>query len=153
MKKVLIAFLAAAMFLVAPASIFADEPNEQTLQTQTAEDLEGSIKLEATIVSSYTLKFPLKVDVAEKNVTVDIFAKGDVDGAKKIVISKKNDSNSLVNVEKNKTEPVSVSFGTGILGTDIEDDYSQAKETMTITHNGLIAGYWSYDLPILIKLV
>lgn len=154
MKKILVTFLATALLFAAPVSVFAETPaNEQTLQTSTAADLEGSIKLEATVVSSYTLKFPLKVDVAQESVTVDIFAKGDVDGAKKIIISKKNDSNSLVNSDKSLTMDVGVAFGSGILGTDITSEYSNAKETMTITHETLSAGYWAYDLPILIQLV
>lgn len=153
MKKLLIALLTATMVITAPACIFAETPNEQELTTDAAADLEGTIKLEATIVSQYKLKFPLKVDVKEEETTVDIYACGDVDGSKTIVISKKNDSNALVNTDKSLSEDVSVSFGEGISGLDIEEDYGDAKETMTLSHDALVAGYWSYDLPILIKLV
>lgn len=157
MKKILTVLLAAAMVIVSPTCVFAAElgENEQVFEAS-GETLNGekNIELEATIVSSYVIKLPIKVDVSGESTNVDIFAKGDVDGDKTIQISKKNDTNSLANTAKQKTAALTITFGSGISGKNVADDYcDDAKETMTIVHDALTAGSWSLQLPILIKLV
>ena len=153
MKKFLTVLLSAAMLIAAPATIFADE-NIQELGSTDESDVDGSIDLEAIIVSSYTLKLPTKVDVKNNSTTFDIYAKGDVDGAKKIVISEDNaGNNELTDASGVKTaQKLTVSFGQGILGSDIKADYDTAKETVTVTHDTLLAGSWSCELPIVIQL-
>ena len=159
MKKVLTVLLTAAMCAIAPAAIFAETPepdptiNEFTPETDTTQ-VDGSVDLEAEIVSTYTVKLPKVIDVNSESTTVDIFAKGDVDGSKKIVISEKNaGSNSLADLSgKNQAKALTIGFGTGIEGKNILADYSTAKEVMTIAHSKLVAGSWKCNLPILIKL-
>jgi len=151
MKKLLTILLAAAMLVVAPATIFADEDNIQELGT---DDASGTIELEATISSSYTLKLPLKVDVSSNSSTCDIYAKGDVDGSKTIVISEDNAGENVLEdgADLKADKALTVTFGTGIAGSDITSDYGSAKETITIVHDTLQAGSWTCSLPILIKL-
>lgn len=157
MKKILTVLLAAAMVATVPTSIFADElgDNEKEIATgATLADLNGTIDLEAVMVSAYTVKLPKKLDVKAKSVTCDIYAKGDVDGSKKIVITEDNaGQNKLADTAGVKTDvDLTVSFGTGIEGKDIESDYNTAKETMTIAHGDLAAATWKCELPIVIKL-
>lgn len=155
MKKILTVLLAAAMCIVTPAAIFADTATDNEFTpADDAVQVEGSVDLEAEIVSTYTVKLPKVVDVKSETTTVDIFAKGDVDGSKKIVISEKNaGSNTLVDQSGRKqAEALTISFGTGIEGKNILADYGTAKEVMTVTHNKLVAGAWKCNLPILIKL-
>jgi len=151
MKKLLTILLAAAMLVVAPATIFADETNVQELGE---DDASGTIELEATISSSYTLKLPLKVDVSETSSTCDIYAKGDVDGSKTIVISEDNAGENVLedgaDLKTDKT--LTITFGSGISGADITSEYGDAKETITIVHDALEAGSWTCSLPILISL-
>ena len=90
MKKILYVLVVTALIITMPAQIFAEEDNEKEITSTDGTSSESSIQLEATIVSAYTLKFPKKVDVQQTSTTVDIFAKGDVDGSKKIVIEEKN---------------------------------------------------------------
>ena len=154
MKKIVTVLLAAAMCIVAPAAIFADEFNQyEPVEGKT--DSEGSVELKAEITSTYTVKLPKVVDVKADSTDVVIQAKGDVDGSKKIVFSQKNAANDKLADEsgKNTAEDLTITFGTGIAGSSIKADYaSDVKETMNITHAKLKAGSWKYTLPLLIKL-
>lgn len=155
MKKILTVLLAAAMCIVAPSAIFADTETEYEFTPATdSTETSGNVELKADIVSTYTVKLPKVINVAEDNKTVDILAKGDVDGSKKIVISESNAGNNTLNDLSNKNTAValSISFGTGIEGKNIEATYGNAKDTMTISHGALKAGAWKCTLPILIKL-
>lgn len=152
MKKVLTMLLVAAMVIVAPASVFAEENELSPATSQT--EVTGSVDLVANIVSTYTIKLPKQIDVSGLSTSVDIFAKGDVDGSKKIVISETNaGQNKIADLaNKNTAEALTVGFGSGIEGKDIDASYGTAKDTMTITHAALKAGSWKCVLPILIKL-
>lgn len=157
MKKILTALLAVAMVTTASTGVFANElgDNEQEVKTGvTLADLNGTIDLEAIMVSSYTIKLPKKLNVNEKTVTCDIQAKGDVDGSKKIVIEEVNKGQNKLLDDANTKQAVSlsVSFGDGIEGGTIKADYDTAKEVMTITHGDLEAATWKCQLPIVIKL-
>lgn len=153
MKKILTALLTLAMMIATPASIFADTPTK-TENDQEITTTQGTVKLVASKVSSYTLMLPLEVDVSTSGTTANIYAKGDVDGNKKIVISENGTGHKLVDAANLKADVgVTVAFGSGIDGKDITANYSDSvKETMTITHNGILAGSWSCDLPIVISV-
>lgn len=154
MKKILYVLVVTALIITIPAQIFAEEDNEKEITSTDGTSSESSIQLEATIVSAYTLKFPKKVDVQQTSTTVDIFAKGDVDGSKKIVIEEKNQGSNVLkdSAELKEDTSLSISFAGGIDGDDIGSDYDTAKDTMTIEHDQLKAGLWSCELPIVIKL-
>ena len=152
MKKILTVLLAAAMMVITPVGVFADENVNEITPTAGA-DGEGTVKLKADIVSNYTVKLPKVVDVTNKSTTVDIYAKGDVDGGMKIVFSENTGTHQLADASsKNTAKDITVSFGNGINGSSIQASYSTAKDTMTIGHGDLPAGSWSCDLPIVIKL-
>lgn len=152
MKKILTVLLTAAMFFTGVTCVFAEEQEftPATAQTQ----VNGSVDLVAEVVSTYTIKLPKEIDVTNEEVSVDILAKGDVDGAKKIVISESNaGQNKLADLaNKNEAEALTITFGSGIEGKDIAAAYGTAKDTMTISHAALKAGSWKCVLPILIKL-
>lgn len=152
MKKILTVLLTAAMFFTGVTCVFAEEQEftPATAQTQ----VNGSVDLVAEVASTYTIKLPKEIDVTNEEVSVDILAKGDVDGAKKIVISESNaGQNKLADLaNKNEAEALTITFGSGIEGKDIDAAYGTAKDTMTISHATLKAGSWKCVLPILIKL-
>lgn len=152
MKKILTVLLTAAMLFTGVTCVFAEEQEftPATAQTQ----VNGSVDLVAEVVSTYTIKLPKEIDVTNEEVSVDILAKGDVDGAKKIVISESNaGQNKLADLaNKNEAETLTITFGSGIEGKDIAAAYGTAKDTMTISHAALKAGSWKCVLPILIKL-
>ena len=157
MKKILTVLLVAAMMIATPAGIFADEKPAKTDNDQELESnpTAGTVKLVATAASSYTLMFPKQVDVSTSGATANIFAKGDVDGNKVIVIAEKDKGTHVLKDGANLKADVgvSVAFGSGIAGSLIKSDYDNAaKETMTVTHTGLLAGSWSCDLPIVISV-
>lgn len=149
MKKYLTILLAAAMMLVAPAGVFADE-----LQELNENPTEGTIKLIANKTSSYTVKLPKVLDVSSDSTTFDIQAKGDVDGAMVLVVEKDTGDHALVDASgKNEDIALTITDGSGISGKVIEAEYvDTAKDSMTIEHAAITAGDWSYELPIVIRL-
>ena len=102
MKKILTVLLTAAMFFTGVTCVFAEEQEftPATAQTQ----VNGSVDLVAEVVSTYTIKLPKEIDVTNEEVSVDILAKGDVDGAKKIVISESNAGQNKLADLANKNE-------------------------------------------------
>ncbi|MDO5332261.1 MAG: hypothetical protein Q4E99_06230 [Bacillota bacterium] len=153
MKKILTALLAAAMLVVAPATLFAEQedPNQE-LETPSS----GSIELFATVASSYTLKLPKKVDVSELSTEIKIYAKGDVDAGKKIMVKEKDETggHSLVDkASKKQAKALTVTAGGGINGGDVGASYNDEKyTTLTVVHGNLDAAEWTCNLPIVISL-
>ena len=149
MKKILTVLLASAMMFVAPAGVFADE-----LQELEENPTEGTIQLVASKTSSYTVKLPKVLDVSDDSTTFDIQAKGDVDGAMKVVVEKATGDHLLAdNSGKNEAKVLTITNGNGIAGSVIEENYAEAaKDSMTIVHDSISAGDWSYELPIVIRL-
>ena len=157
MKKILTVLLAAAMMIVTPVGIFAETP--APAKTDADQELDknptsGKIELFANLASSYTLLLPLKLDVSTSGATANIYAKGDVDGDKKIVIAEDGSNHALKDKANAKTDVgVTIAFGSGIAGDTVKTDYDNGvKETMTVTHSGIKAGEWSCELPIVISL-
>lgn len=152
MKKILTTLLAAAMLIAAPSAIFADE----------YQDLKGAqtatVKLKATIASSFYVRLPKEVSVEQATTRFTILAKGDVDAAKQIVFSeyiKEGDDCNYIADESNKNEPVEITVTPGdpIKGVDVGADYNDQKgSTMKVFHDKLNAGTWSCQLPIVISL-
>ena len=158
MKKILTVLLTAAMFICGPANgLFAEE---QVLNNanDSAEEITGEIELEAIIASTYYVQLPKKVNVANKETTINIYARGDVDGDKELVIleDKTTDvTHSLVDEGgKNSDVLLTITSGAAIKGKDIKtNEYDLTKgTTMLITHGDINAGKWTCDLPIIIKL-
>ena len=152
MKKILTALLATALLVATPSAIFADENPNQELNTPSS----GSIELFATVASSYTLKLPKKVDVSAASTEIKIYAKGDVDGGKKIMVREKVETggHSLADkASKQQAVALTVTAGTGINGKDVGADYNDEKyTTLTVAHGTLGAADWSCNLPIVISL-
>ena len=156
MKKILTVLLTIAMFVAAPGgALFADEQTIDNSQTSDG-TASGSIELEAIIASSYTLKLPLHVDVTENETTINIYAKGNVDGGKKIVIAEDNAGTNVLEdaADKFTDKTLTVTAGSAILGSDINNlDFNIEKgTTMTFEHDALEAGKWTCTLPIVISL-
>lgn len=153
MRKILTVLLTAAMLIVAPSAIFADEDPNQELNQSVGN---GTIELFATVASNYTVKLPKKVDVSANSTIIKIFAKGDVDGSKKIMVKEKveQDGHSLTDKASLKqAKALTVTAGTGIEGKDIGSDYNDQKyTTLTVVHTDLEAGDWLCNLPIVISL-
>ena len=91
MKKFLTVLLTAAIAIVAPVGIFAEE-NSQEISGTTAS---GTIQLYANKASVYYVQLPTKVDVSENSKTIDVYAKGDVDGAMKVVVEAATGTHSI----------------------------------------------------------
>lgn len=152
MKKFLTVLLTAAIAIVAPVGIFAEE-NSQEISGTTAS---GTIQLYANKASVYYVQLPTKVDVSENSKTIDVYAKGDVDGAMKVVVEAATGTHSISDQSGRITtaKTITVTAGSGIAGADIlKDSYNTSKgTTLTITHDALEAGSWAGELPIVIKL-
>lgn len=155
MKKILTTILTTALLVSVPATIFADTPEMEELSKNATS---GSIQLFAEHASEYFIKLPKKLDVSATSTTFNIYAKGDIDGSKMIVIEEgKNDGkDNYLNDDANiKTaKKLTVTSAGGIKGKDISSSaYDEQKgTTMTITHDAIEAGKWSGVLPIVIKL-
>ena len=153
MKKILTVLLTTAMMIGAPSAIFADE---QTIASNAqTEDATGTVLLEASKVSSYTVKLPKTVNVSQDTTSFNIYAKGDVDGSKMVVIAEADGDHYIKDNAKLKADKkLTVTAGAGIKGADIKNDaYDETKgTTMTIVHNAIEAGTWAGELPIVIKL-
>lgn len=149
MKKILTVLLSAAMVVAAPASIFADE--FQQIENNVNE---GTILLEASKASSYTVKLPTKVNVSNDSTTFNIYAKGDVDGSKMVVVEAQAGDHYIKDDAKLKADKkLTITAGDGIKGEFIGEDYDLEKgTTMTLVHDPIEAGSWNGELPILIKL-
>mgnify|MGYP003321999835 CR=1 FL=1 len=152
MKKILTALLAAAMLIVAPAAnIFADEPTDQEIAKGTDS---ATIKLYAALESSYTVKLPIKVSVQNTSTNIPIYAKGNVDGSKKIVVAEKTVSggHKLVDAAGKKTALALGVTGVEFAGENLTDKYGDASN-MVVAHDAITeAGDWGCDLAITISL-
>lgn len=153
MKKILTILLSLAIFVATPATIFADE----TMETL-ANAAEGEILLTASKASEYFIKLPKTVDVSNDSTTFNIYARGDIDGAKEIVIEEMKidgQDNKLVDGANLKDAKVlTVTCAGAISADDLEPEtYENAVgTTMTVVHETIEAGSWSGKLPITIKL-
>ena len=152
MKKILKVFMIAALVISCPiANVFADE----TEITDIVNSDEGTVLLTATKASSYSIQLPVSVDVSTSGAKVTLKAKGDVDSAYKIVVTEKADAaNKLVDAaDPTNTVDIGVTMGDAINGSTVTSAYSDtAKTEITITHGGLTAGTYSYELPLVISL-
>ena len=152
MKKFLTVLLTAAMIASFPANIFAEEAQNQELKEDVTT---GNIALVASKASTYYVKLPTKVDVSSGSATINIYAKGDVDAAKMIVVKAATGDHYLKDDAKDKSDvKLTVTDAQGIKGADINSaNYNTEKgSSMTVTHNGILAGSWSGTLPIVISL-
>lgn len=155
MKKILTVLLSVAMIMMAPAAIFADEIQmEETSKNATS----GEIQLTATKASEYFIKLPKSLDVSDDETTFNIYARGDIDGAKEIVIEE-----NKLNGQDNKIEDaaglkdakvLTVTCAGAIAANDLDKvSYDGAQGTsMTIKHSAIEAGTWAGKLHITIKL-
>lgn len=156
MKKILTALLSTAMVLAMPATIFADEPVMEEIIEANATASE--IALTAKHASEYYIKLPKALDVSNDETTFSILARGDIDGAKEIVIEenkKDGKDNKLVDDAGLKADKVLTVTCTGAIGAndlDPETYDGALGTTMTIKHAPLEAGNWSGSLPITIRL-
>lgn len=152
MKKIFKVLMIATLVIGCPiANVFADE-NEVTNIVNSSE---GEVPLTATQASSYSILLPTSVDVSTSGAKVVVKAKGDVDSAYKIVVTEKADAtNKLVdNADSTNTVDIIVTTGDPISGSAVGSAYSDTVKTeITITHNGLTAGSYSYELPLVISL-
>lgn len=149
MKKILTVLLATAMIAALPANVFADELELTNASTT------GTITLSATKASSYTVKLPKVVDVSSLSTGIDIFAKGDVDGSKKLAIEETDAGENYLKdeagIKQDKLLSVTAAY---VNGEDITSDYGQSKNaTLVVAHEELDAGAWKCELPILIRLL
>ena len=152
MKKLLTCIMAGALLFALPiANVFADETELENIVDST----EGTVKLTATKASAYSVQLPVSVDVSTSGAKITIKAKGDVDSAYQIVVTEKADAtNKLVDAaDENNTVDIGVTMGDPILGSAVTNQYADtAKTEITITHSGITAGSYSYDLPLVISL-
>lgn len=152
MKKILTVLMAAALLIACPISnVFADETQIENITNNT----EGSVLLKATKASSYSVQLPVSIDVSSGSGTITIKAKGDVDSAYEIVVTEKADAtNQLVDdADANNTVDITVDLGDAISGASVTANYTDnAKTEIAVSHNGLTAGSYSYNLPIVISL-
>ena len=152
MKKILTTLMAAALIIGCPvASIFAEETEIEDIVTSK----KGTVNLTATKASSYSIQLPVSVDVSSGIATITLKAKGDVDSAYKIVVTEEDGAtNKLVDkADSNNTVDIDVTMGDAIDGADVTDAYLDTVKTeITVEHDGLTAGSYSYDLPLVIAL-
>ena len=152
MTKILTILMLAALVLASPANIFADEATEQELSQ---ESTGGTVKLTASKASTYTVKLPKSVDVSANSATFTAYIKGDVDGAKKLVIAE--DTNNGTNVLKNnavtgRNVDLKITVDKSINGSDISSEYASTGITITVSHADIAAGTYTCDLPLTISL-
>ena len=154
MKKIFKVFMIAALVISCPiANVFADE-TETEIENIVNSD-EGSVLLTAKKASSYSIQLPVSVDVSTSGAKVILKAKGDVDSAYKIVVAEKeNATNKLVDAaDPTNTVDITVTMGDAINGSAVGAAYADtAKTEITIAHDGLTAGTYSYELPLVISL-
>lgn len=155
MKKILTVLLSIAMIIATPATLFAD----QIEMVETNKDAtSGEILLSATKASEYYVKLPKALDVSEDETTFNIYARGDIDGSKEIVIEE-----NKLNGQANKIEDaaglkaakeLTVTCAGAIAANDLDPlSYDDAQgTTMTIEHDSIEAGTWSGKLHITIRL-
>ena len=152
MKKILTILMLAALVLASPANIFADEATEQELSQ---ESTGWTVKLTASKASTYTVKLPKSVDVSANSATFTAYIKGDVDGAKKIVIAedKSNGTNVLENnAVTGRNVDLTISVDKSINGNEITSEYASTGITITVSHADIAAGTYTCDLPLTISL-
>ena len=150
MKKILTILMLAALVLASPANIFAED------QELNQDSTSGTVKLTAEKASTYTVKLPTSVDVSANSATFTAYIKGDVDGAKKLVIAE--DTNKGTNVLKNnavtgRNVDLTISVDKSINGSDITSEYTSDGIVITVSHAAIAAGTYTCDLPLTISLV
>ena len=150
MKKILTILMLAALVLASPANIFAED------QELNQDSTSGTVKLTAEKASTYTVKLPTSVDVSATSATFTAYIKGDVDGAKKLVIAE--DTNNGTNVLKNnavagRNVDLTISVDKSINGSDITSEYTSDGIVITVSHAAIAAGTYTCDLPLTISLV
>jgi hypothetical protein len=149
MKKILTILMLAALVLASPANIFAED------QELTQNTTSGTVQLTASKASTYTVKLPTSVDVSANSATFTAYIKGDVDGAKKLVIAE--DKSKGTNVLKNnavtgRDVDLTISVDKSIDGSDITSEYASTGITITVSHADIAAGTYTCDLPLTISL-
>ena len=142
-------FISLLAFCV-PANIFADEGITEV----TGED--ASVVLYATIPSHYTVKLPARVDVTAVSTEFDVFAKGSIAADKKLDVVVAQGEHTLRDntTGSSRSYPLTVSVTDGsFAAADLQNDYQDdLKSLFTIGHAELMAGDYTYNLPILIAL-
>lgn len=150
MKKYLTLILTAFMVLTLPSAIFAEEQEVSTNQT--------TVELIANKASAYTVKLPKTFDVSNNSSEFKVFAKGDISADESLVIAVGDGQHVLKDVVEASSKQyeltVTVDDGTITFENLPLTNYSQdVFATFTITHDSLLAGSYSYVLPVVISIV
>ena len=149
MKKTL-SLLFVTLLLCLPAAVFADENTSEV----TGEN--ASVTLYANIASQYTVKLPARVDVTNQSTDFDIFAKGSITADKQLDVTISAGQHSLADTitGSSRSYPLNVSVADGTFDADdlTENYQNNLKAVVTVEHAALMAGNYSYNLPIVISL-
>lgn len=152
MKKILTILLAAAVMICTPMSIFADTDfNEVAQDAETTPD----VILKANAASKYTVKLPKEVNVSATEKTFKVYAYGDLDGAYEISVQPGAGEHALKDDADIKADVALTISADKTLAVDeiATDDYNDECITFTVEHAQLLAGSYTYSLPIVISLV
>ena len=150
MKKILTLLFISLLAFCVPANIFADE------DTTEVSGENASVVLYAAIPSHYTVKLPARVDVTNVSTQFNVYAKGSIAADKKLDVIAAQGEHTLRDNTSGSTRsyPLTVNVADGsFAAASLQDDYQDdLKSVFTIGHAALMAGDYSYDLPILISL-
>lgn len=151
MKKLLTILLAAAVMICTPMSIFADDFNEVAQDDLTTPD----VILKANASSKYTVKLPKEVNVSANEKTFKVYAYGDLDGAYEISVQPGEGEHALKDDAGVKDDvALTISADKTLTIEEIgTEDYNDSCITFTVEHADLLAGSYTYSLPIVISLV
>ncbi len=150
MKKILTALFVTLLMICMPANLFADQNDNEVTGD------EASVELYALVASQYTVKLPLRVDVAATSTTFNVYAKGSIAADKQLDVTCGNGTHALADVTTGSSRSaaltINVSGGT-FAANALEANYSDSiKSVFTVTHAALAAGNYSYELPVVIAL-
>jgi len=145
MKKIATLLFVSLLLVVLPANIFAED---QEVNTDT------TVTLTAAKVSTYTVKLPRSFDVSNNSSSFDVFVKGDISSDKELTITcTQNHSMADVVTGSNRTVALTVAVSNGTFGySELPAAYSNVKASITISHDTIPAGSYSYNLPVAISL-
>lgn len=156
MKKVLTVLCSMALLLAFPANILADESNDNDVTSDGTEN----VTLYAEATSSYTVRLPLRVNVADASSTITIQAKGDIASDEEILITYDDSSCVLQDQSGADTtqDDVTLTFEfdedkDAFLFNEITGEFAaNSTVVINVTHDAIPAGSWEATLPITIAL-
>lgn len=153
MKKILTVLSVFMMLVAMPIGILAED-DDTTLSNNPEE---GTVELYANVASTYSVKFPTRVDVTPTSKDFNVYAKGDIASDETLTIS--YDDSETINLDDGNATtksliPLTINvssneFGFDDLPADFDDNvYAQ----FSITHAAITAGHYTADLPLVIEL-